>query len=176
MADNSLYQVVFDGTLTGKIGLDKVKKNLAAVFKMNAAQVEALFTGNPVVIKRNVDEATAKKYVQAFQKAGAKCILIADRAASSPSTSAAPAAGGISRETGRMSGKDIVKKSVPKDLGGLSLGQPGETIPTLNEQQEIELPDLSALSLAKDDGYLVKPSNVPEPKVNIKGLKVEDID
>ena len=180
MTDTQLYQIAFDGTLTGEIAIEKVKSNLGAMFKMNATQVEALFSGKPIVIKRNVDQATAQKYQNAFKKAGAQCTLIADRPAASPSKPAAgggtTAAGGISRETGRMAGKDIVNKQIPTDLGNLSLGAAGENIPTLDEHAEFELPDLSALSLASDDVYLAKHKDVPEPEMDISGLKAEDID
>jgi hypothetical protein len=176
MTNSELYQIVFDGTLTGEIAVDKVKSNLGAMFKMNATQVEALFSGKPIVIKRNVDEATAKKYQAAFTKAGAQCTLIAASTAQSPTKAATPSSGSISRETGRMSGKDIVNKKVPTNLGGLTIGQPGETIPTQAVDQEFELPDLSQLSLAQDEDYLTKPKDTPEPNVNISGLKMEDID
>jgi hypothetical protein len=177
MSNSQLYQIVFDGTLTGEIAVSKVKQNLAAMFKMNATQIEALFSGNPIVIKRNIDEDTAKKYQLAFNKAGAKCTLVPSSAVQSPTTAGTTArTGSISRETGRMSGKDIVNKKVPTDLGGLSLGKVGENIPTKTVVPEYELPDLSTLSLAQDDGYLAKPIDTPEPKVNIAGLKMEDID
>ncbi|MBN1379378.1 MAG: hypothetical protein JXA04_09085 [Gammaproteobacteria bacterium] len=174
MTDGQLYQVVFDGTLTGKIASDKVKQNLAAMFKMSATQVEALFSGKPIVIKRNVDEDTATKYKLAFQNAGAICTLVAGNTTQSPS--AAPVTSSVSRATGRMAGKDIVNKKIPADLGGLSMGKVGENIPTKSIEPEYELPDLSELSLAAEDGYLTNPSDIPEPKVNIKGLKMEDID
>jgi hypothetical protein len=179
MPNTRLYQIVFDGSLTGKIAADQVRQNLAAMFKMNATQVEALFSGNSIVIKRNIDEATAKKYQLAFNKAGAICTLVASTAADTPTKPAAAstnAGGAVSRETGRLAGKDIVNKKIPTDLGGLSLGKPGDKIPTLTSRQDYELPDLSELSLAQDDGYLVEPEETPEPKVNIAGLKMEDID
>ena len=91
MASNEQFQIVFDGTLTGNIELEQVKKNLAAMFKMNATQVEALFSGKSIVIKRNVDEATAKKYDMAFAKAGAKCTLISSQSSTAKSAAAAPA-------------------------------------------------------------------------------------
>src|SRR5688572_10688744 len=77
MAD---YQVIFEGKLTGERPLDEVKRSLAALFKMKAEQVDALFTGKPVIIKRDIDQATALKYQAAFKKAGAVCTVATDDA------------------------------------------------------------------------------------------------
>src|ERR1044071_6481430 len=74
------YQVVFEGKLTGELPLDEVKRNLSALFKMKAEQVDALFSGKPVVIKRDIDQATALKYQAAFKKAGAICSVLSDAA------------------------------------------------------------------------------------------------
>ena len=175
MASNDLYQVVFDGTLTGELEQEQVKKNLAAMFKMNATQVEALFSGKSIVIKRNVDEETAKKFSNAFTKAGAKCTLVGGQAAatkpSQPITSESE-----ERATGRMAGKDMLDKKVPTDLGGLTMSEAGETIPTQDVAEDFEIPDLSQLSMSQDESYLVEPTEQPEPDVNISGLSVEDID
>lgn len=178
MADT--YHIVFEGKLTGEVGLADTKKQLAGMFKMNATQVEALFTGKPVVIKRNVDEATAAKFKAAFKKAGAVCRIVPAgngettaskpaRPADSASPPSAQSAGNDA--TGRMAGKDIVQKKVPQDLGGLAMGQAGEDIPTYAENIDIDIPDVSGLSFSSDEeGYLVPTKETPEPKVDISGL------
>ena len=175
MSGDQLYQIVFDGTLTGEVETAQVKKNLAVMFKMNATQVEALFSGKPIVIKRNIDNATAKKYGAAFIKAGAKCTII-ESSPSAPQSAPAPKQSSEQRVTGRMSGKDIVNKKIPADLGGLSMAEAGADIPTQTIEHEFELPDLSNLSMSVDESYLVKPAEHPEPSVNISGLSMEDIE
>jgi hypothetical protein len=187
MAETS-YHIVFDGTLTGEVGLADTKKQLAAMFKMNATQVEALFTGKPVVVKRNVDEATAAKFKAAFKKAGAACKVVpanADKkpasAASGPVASSASAASGSapaagSDAGGRMAGKDILNKQVPQDLGDLSMGEPGEDIPTRADDADAPIPDVSGLSLSNDEGYLVPEKDTPEPDVDISGLSFNKSD
>jgi uncharacterized protein YbjQ (UPF0145 family) len=43
--------------------------------KTDGRGIEMLFAGKPVIIKRNVDAATAKQYKKAFEAAGAICTL-----------------------------------------------------------------------------------------------------
>ncbi len=67
------YQVVFRGVLTGEHAEETVKQQLADLFGMPAQRIDALFSGKPVVVKKNVDRATAERFDQTFRKAGAVC-------------------------------------------------------------------------------------------------------
>lgn len=80
----NLYNVVFRGMLTGTKSEDEVKVELAALFKASAEKIEALFSGKPVVIKRNIDAATATKFRAAFERAGAFCELVKAEEAAAP--------------------------------------------------------------------------------------------
>ncbi|GAA3911676.1 hypothetical protein [Litoribacillus peritrichatus] len=68
---SSDFEVVFQGKVL--IGADEqqVRKNIARMFKADDAKLATLFSGRTVVIKTGLDEATAKKYIQAMKKAGA---------------------------------------------------------------------------------------------------------
>ena len=50
------FEVVFQGQLVEGAALEKVKANVAALFKVDVAKVERLFTGATVSIKKGVDE------------------------------------------------------------------------------------------------------------------------
>jgi hypothetical protein len=177
------YQVLFEGKLTGERPLDEVKRNLAALFKMKAEQVDALFTGKPVVIKRDIDQATALKYQTAFKKAGAICTVASDTAeASAPPVAAKPkpatvSTGGTANPKdrgGRMAGKDIVNIAVPQNLSGLSMAQAGAILENLPVDQNVKIPDTAGLSFSKDDAtYLGPTKNVADAKVDISGLALE---
>lgn len=65
------FQVAFEGRIAPGAELSEVKSQLARLFKTDPAKVEPLFSGTRVVIRRNLDEATALKYVQAMKLAGA---------------------------------------------------------------------------------------------------------
>ena len=65
------FDVFFRGDIVAGQTIVEVKERLANLFKLELAQVEPLFSGRPTAIRRNLDEATAKKYEQALLKIGA---------------------------------------------------------------------------------------------------------
>lgn len=76
------YKIVFTGELMPGAALDAVKDNLARLFKSDRSKIDALFTGNPVALKRDLNEGEADKYVGALQNAGAKVSKEPDLSAS----------------------------------------------------------------------------------------------
>ncbi|HEY9202307.1 MAG TPA: hypothetical protein VIQ81_11985 [Gammaproteobacteria bacterium] len=90
-----LYEVAFYGEIVEGAELDQVKAKVASMFKADAAKLAQLFSGKRVVIKKNIDQATANKYKSALQNAGAQCEVksLAEAAVAPPAESAAaPAA------------------------------------------------------------------------------------
>jgi uncharacterized RDD family membrane protein YckC len=73
--ETSRYRVVFTGKLRPGVGQEEVQGSLAATFRMDPAKIESIFTGGPVLIKRNVDYPTARRYERAFAAAGAICAI-----------------------------------------------------------------------------------------------------
>ncbi len=72
--EDKRYKITDDGTLVGGMTKEGVKKNLAALYSMNAEKIERIFfAGSPTVIKKNVDSKTAIKIKAAFHKMGAVC-------------------------------------------------------------------------------------------------------
>jgi len=127
MADGE-YHVVFQGQLTGDLPADAVKRNLATLFRLAESRVEAMFDGRRVVLKRHVDETTARKLEAALHRAGAACLIETDTAASAPdeaddragaSPDAAAATGATA--TAGDPNRTIVPLAVPEDLGGIAL-------------------------------------------------------
>ena len=69
------YNVVFEGkTVPGK-DIGSVKEQLMTLLKSDAGNIERLFSGKPVVIRKNADPETAEKFRKAFEAAGAICKL-----------------------------------------------------------------------------------------------------
>ena len=72
--EDKRYKITFDGTLSGGMAKEGVKKNLAFLYNMNAEKIERIFfAGSPTVIKKSVDYKTAIKIKAAFNRAGAVC-------------------------------------------------------------------------------------------------------
>ncbi|HSC66388.1 MAG TPA: hypothetical protein VLC79_01760, partial [Cellvibrio sp.] len=65
------FDIIFRGDIVFGHQLAEVKLKLQQLFKTDAAKIDALFTGRPVPLKRNLDEATANKYRDALLKVGA---------------------------------------------------------------------------------------------------------
>jgi len=72
---DELFRVVFDGSLTGEIDPDTAKKNFAKLFRLNKKQTNALFSGKEYVIKNNIPEAEAMKFMIKVSEAGCECYI-----------------------------------------------------------------------------------------------------
>lgn len=69
------YNIVFEGkTVPGK-EIDLVKKALMNILKADDQSIDRLFSGKRVLIRKNVEAATAKKFRKAFEDIGAVCNL-----------------------------------------------------------------------------------------------------
>jgi uncharacterized protein YbjQ (UPF0145 family) len=69
------YNIVFEGkTVPGK-EIDLVKKALMNILKADEQSIDRLFSGKRVLIRKNVEAATAKKFRKAFEDVGAVCNL-----------------------------------------------------------------------------------------------------
>jgi hypothetical protein len=69
------YHIVFKGEILEGFDLMQVQSDLAHLFKKEMAQVEQLFTGRAVILKKNADVRTAESYRISMHKVGALCHL-----------------------------------------------------------------------------------------------------
>lgn len=72
MADQ-LFEVAFSGKISDGANPDEVKAKVGKMFNADDAKIEQLFSGKRIVIKKNIDQATAAKYKTALNRAGAEC-------------------------------------------------------------------------------------------------------
>jgi len=72
MAENK-YRVLITGELKEGASADEVRSRLARLFKTTTEKIDGLLKRSNVVIKKNTDLETAKKYVRAIESAGAAC-------------------------------------------------------------------------------------------------------
>jgi len=89
------FNFIFCGELIEGAELATVKANLSRLLKLQVDDdnVKRIFCGRPIVIKKNLDLDTAKKYQQAFAKAGALgSIKSSNGATAEHSLSSTPAA------------------------------------------------------------------------------------
>lgn len=67
------YLVVFTGKIKAGLDHDKVMNNLSLLFKKDIGFINRLFSGQHVIIKRDLDQKSAQKYKMALGNAGAIC-------------------------------------------------------------------------------------------------------
>jgi hypothetical protein len=66
-----LFEIVFRGDIASGADLGDVKKRLQALFKADAARIDRMFSGRPVVIRSGLNQADVTRYKQAMEKSGA---------------------------------------------------------------------------------------------------------
>lgn len=156
--DAPAFDIVFTGALVAGREPAQVKAELARLFKTDAAGIGRLFCGQPVIIKKGVDRATADKYRAVLAKAGAMCEI---RARGEPA--AAPPAGMTIAPAGTVL---AVRRPVTPpafDLGHMSLAAAGvDILEGVDTVVATPLFDLSAFSVAPPGSALVTASP-PEP-------------
>jgi hypothetical protein len=72
------FSVVLTGKLADGYDLPQVKENIAQAFKLAPEQVDKLFSGKPVALKRGVSKAQAMKLRNTLARAGALGLIKAD--------------------------------------------------------------------------------------------------
>ena len=74
----SNYNIIFEGNISSGYKIQDVKKNLAALLKIDEKKVDILFAKPRVILKKGLDQESAQKYRKALLKAGAICNVKAD--------------------------------------------------------------------------------------------------
>ena len=69
------HNVVFEGKTTPGKDIGSVKKRLMTLLKIDSRSIDRLFSGKPVVIRKNADTETAEKFRKVLEAAGAICRL-----------------------------------------------------------------------------------------------------
>ena len=91
---DQLFEVAFSGQISEGANLEEVKARVGKMFNADDAKLAQLFSGNRIVIKKNIDQATAAKYKTALNRAGAECEIssLGGEAAAAQPAAATPAA------------------------------------------------------------------------------------
>ena len=69
------FNVVFKGEILPGVEPTAARKAVAQLLKVDADKAEQLFSGQPTVLRRDVDRDTAEKIQRALKNAGAACEL-----------------------------------------------------------------------------------------------------
>jgi len=166
------YEVVFHGTLATGETRESVQPRLARLFNVPEERLDALFSGRAVVVRKQVDEATANRFAEAFRQAGAECEIRpvdGDRSGaeagygrSQRASAANTAAGGQPSAPADDPNATVVERPVPADTGELALAPLERYTPPPDDTPAPDI-DTSGFELAEPGGRLVEPDDDREP-------------
>lgn len=101
------YHIYFSGEVLEGHSVANVRAKLGKLFNADAITLDKLFSGKRQAVKRNCDKATALKYKQAMESAGAKPVITA--AQESAPTTAAPATQTASSGEEKQPSRELTK-------------------------------------------------------------------
>jgi hypothetical protein len=172
---NALYDVYYRGELLDDQDRDTVRSNLQRLFKADETTLDRLFSGKTQVLKRGCDKATALKYKQAMERAGARPLIRERR----PETAAAQAAhqsdavesGATAAQREARQPPDAGEQpsaaiaATRSDGGSLQLAPPGTAVLEADERAPVVQRDIdtSHLHIAGQDIPLGEGERQPAP-------------
>ncbi len=175
MSQNS-FAVVFNGKLVEGAEIDQVKRNVAALFKVDVAKVERLFSGATVAIKKGVDEQTATKYRAALHKAGAICRVVDTAAKATPAQEAPSKSSALEGAVLDAPGTVLVEHeevAAPQiDTSGMSMDAVGAELTEHEEVAPLQV-DTSSMRMDEPGVTLVEHEETPEPEIDTSRLSLD---
>lgn len=182
------YQVIFSGKIIEHAELDMVKANIARVFNMPDERVDALFSGSRLILKKDLDQATAERYRLTLQRAGALCEL-EDTAATvavaeklpveKPITTAEPRVSQADESTISMADAGITLiESAPIsdaniDTHDLDMAEAGITLIESASVADANI-DTHDLDMAEAGITLTESASIPDANINTGDMAMAD--
>lgn len=165
------FDIQFAGELMEDADPAHARRELQRLFRLSDEAVAQLFKGEPIIIKRGVDTATASSYRKRFREAGALVRIVPVDAAPAQTAptpaqaqaqaqgaqSAAAQAGGLALQSPAEQGKSNLEGPGPDartiDTSHLALvGGEGWTLEDCETAPEpIKVPDISHMALVDID-------------------------
>ncbi len=156
-----LFDVYFRGALLPDADPAQVRERLASLFSLGAAELDRLFDGNPVCVKRGMDVDGAAQLRGRFRDAGA---LVDIRPAEAVRTAPPPASAPASPAAQADAAIDEPWSLAPPQTGTLAgYARPVEAAP---------LPDVSAIALTPAGTPVADANAPPPPAIDTSHLSV----
>jgi hypothetical protein len=182
------YDIFFSGSILDGQDPATVREKIGKMFRADAAQLERLFSGQPVKVKAGVDQDMAIKYRVAFREAGALIDIVpVDGGAgaqptgndkpSAPATHADDDMTLLPPRTGSLidCAKTVEAAEIP-DISQIALDSPGTDLDDSEPPPPADI-DTSSLQLnPANSGSLEDCYKPPQPKPipDISRLKIVD--
>ncbi len=158
------FDLTYRGLIAAGADPEETRRRLTEIFKLTDKGAERLFAGRPVVVKRDVDAATAARFEKFFAQSGAVLTVTPVEGPDTPSASD-PAFAGEGPRTPQVIGIDPGRLALAPDFGDLE-SPPVVAPPPL---------DLSYLSLVPGDDWTLEdcePPPTPIPELDLSRLSL----
>jgi hypothetical protein len=152
------YDLSYRGLLSPGADPEETRRRLGAIFKLNASGLERLFTGKPVIVKRDVDAATVAQFERLFAQAGAELTVV-------PLDAGAPA----SAPDPTPLGEAEPPQGLTIDTSLLALAPPGGALEEPPPSVSLDL-DISYLSLVPGDDWTLEDCEPPPTPIPLPDL------
>jgi hypothetical protein len=166
------YNVYFAGQVLDGHSLATVRANMASLFKADEATLNKLFSGKTQLVKRDCDKATALKYKQAIERAGAVPVIQMAENTTAPEVDSAA-------DKEQTAAERIAALATAPDLGAQAEpDQPetGETPHNDSTEFDIELTPTGTAVLHPEERPVPATSTVdtPDLEVSASGQRLSD--
>ena len=167
-----LFDIIFKSETLDGVEASAAQENLAKLFKLPVEKIAKQFFSQPCYLKKSLNRETASKYQAALKKAGLKIYIKEQK-----QETLAKAQEGTSEPTQTVE----TKSEATEETYGFSLAPMEGMLLKPNEKKTsiINDLDLSAYSLAAQEGYLVDPQELPPrdfPLIEIPDLNLVPMD
>ncbi len=163
------YDLFFSGQVMDGQDMEEVRGRVGKIFGATEAQLDRLFSGTPLPIKKGVDMDTAIKYRVTLREAGALIDVIPAKPAPRAAPTASPTAPGASISA-------TAAGEAPAEAAGLQMTLAPPRTGSLEDcappSQPAEIPDISGLHLASQQEPLAAQQVVSAPEIDTSGLQL----
>ncbi|MEM7561718.1 MAG: hypothetical protein AAF353_01580 [Pseudomonadota bacterium] len=167
---DQLFEVAFSGKITEGADAEAVKAKVGKMFNADEAKIAQLFSGKRIIIKKNIDEATAAKYKTALTRAGADCEIRKMGGSANESDSATSAAAVTAAKAPPPA--STVSSEYETQYDG-EVAPPPQTDPLGITGDQID--DLSATLAPVGSELQSEYDNTEEPAFDLSGLDVAPV-
>lgn len=151
----SRYNIYYAGGIREGHELSQVREKLQTLFKANEATLVKLFSGTTQTLKRDCDKATALKYKQAMERAGAVPVIKVVRAESSKQT---PGDSAPEHQSGR-------KLTAAEPIAAVAAAPDVTIVATTPREPEPEVDEETGWHLEPAGTDLLRPEERAQPEV-----------
>lgn len=162
MSDD-LFEVAFSGEIRAGENLEDVKVRVGKIFKAGEGKIAHMFSGDRIVIKKNIDQQTAAKYKAALNKAGAECEI----------NSMAPSTAPVQPVEASVPAAAVPAPTPTREVDYGDVAPPPQTDPLGITAEQIEDLSLSIAPVGSELQDEIK--QVEEPEIDITGFEVAPV-